>query len=433
MRKVCVVNLVSFLFLFVLECQFYLAPSLIPGAVRGVIAGKDYQEGDLVDLSVSLVMPSDLISHWQLFNYVYSSNVESFSMALFGAGMLYNHMNPKNLDNYWHSTPSIDAETYRDIYAHPYTAYTEVEYVANRRIQMGEELFASYGDGSDWFTARGIELSPLDYDSDHPPRYSHEFLSENGHCMTNIEVKNSSIPLAGRGIFARKAFKKGEIVSISPVLVIPKHDLEPTASHSVFLNYCFLVPNTDLALFPIGLGGLINHGGTSSNVEIDWFDWSSLSSSPPARLNWTAGELEENPFAPLDFQYIATQDIAPGEEILLNYGLKWEEAWGAYLEGLKQYWLEFGSSGVVIGPQFRSAIEITSNMFLPPHLQATPCVGKHGCGSSKKDLPNGLKQKAKEREVRQRELQQGKEFIEKHFKISVNDNKEASSTAGGEL
>lgn len=358
-------------------------------------------------------------------------------MALFGAGMLYNHMHPKNLDNYWHSTPNIDAETYRDIYAHPFTTYTEVEYVANRPIRMGEELFASYGEGSEWFTARGIELSPLDYDPSSPPLYSQEFLVENGHCMSNIEVKNSSIPLAGQGIFARKAFKKGEIVSISPVLVIPKHDLESTASHSVFFNYCFLVPDTDLALFSFGLAGLINHGGISSNVEIDWFDWSSLSSSPPARLNWTAQELEENPFAPLDFQYIATQDIAPGEEILLNYGLKWEEAWELYLEGLKQYWLEFGSSGVVIGPQFRSSMEITSEMLFPPHLQSTPCVGKHGCGSSKIDFSNDWRQKhlkAREREVRQREYQKGKDFIQKHFQISVDDNnKEASSSAGGEL
>jgi hypothetical protein len=403
---------------------------MIPGAARGVIAGKDFQEGDLVDLSVSLVIPSDLINHWQLFNYVYSSNVESFSMALFGAGMLYNHMSPKNLDNYWHTTPNIDAETYRDIYAHPYSTYTDIEYIANRRIRVGEELFASYGEGDEWFISRGIKLSPIDYDANNPPMYSLEYLEQHGHCMTDIEVRNSSIPLAGRGIFAKKPFKKGDLVSISPVLVLPKHNVDETASHSVLINYCYLIPHTDLALFPIGLGGLINHGGKSSNVELDWFDWSSPSSVTPERLSWSAEKLEANPFAPLDLQYIATEDIASGEELLLNYGVSWEETWLSYLEGMKRYWSEFGSSGVVIGPQFRSAIEITSAMIFPPQLQATPCVGTKGCLQHSIDVSFERNRKVaiKREEVAIRqEFEKGKEFIEKYFQSSVTEDEKTAS------
>jgi hypothetical protein len=404
---------------------------MIPGAARGVIAGKDFEEGDLVDLSVSLMIPSDLINHWQLFNYVYSANVDSFSMALFGAGMLYNHMNPKNLDNYWHTTPHADAETYRDIYAHPYTTYTDIEYVANRPIRMGEELFASYGEGEDWFTSRGIKLSPVKYDPSNPPRYSQEFLEQQGHCMSDIEVRNSSIPLAGRGVFARRSFKKGEIVSISPVLVLPKHNLDDTTSHSVIINYCYAIPETDMALFPIGLGGLINHGGRSSNVELNWFDWSAYSSEPsssssftPERLSWSAVKLEANPFAPLDLQYIATQDIASGEEVLLDYGVGWEESWVAYLEGMKRYWSEFGSSGVVIGPQFRSMIEITSDMAFPPNLRSPPCIGKRGCPSRDDAFATSFDQRRKmeiqkEEEVTRQDLEKGKKFIEKYFKSSV--------------
>lgn len=374
-------------------------------------------------------MPSELISHWQLFNYVYGANVDSFSMALFGAGMLYNHLNPKNLNNYWHTTPNIDAEIYRDIYAHPYTTYTDVEYVANRPIRMGEELFASYGDGNDWFASRGIEFSPLEYDPNNPPTYSADYLRQNGHCMTEIEVKNSSIPLAGRGIFAKKPFKKGDLVSISPLLVVPKHDLETTAPHSVLMNYCFIIPNSDLALYPIGLGGLINHGGIHSNVEIDWYDWLTGTSNPE-RLSWSAEKLESNPFAPLDFQYVATKDIAAGDEILLNYGLRWEETWKEYLEGIKKYWLEFGSDGIVIGPQFRSTIDITSNITIPPHLQSVRCVGKRGCLPKKLKEPRNLFPKLgsnsmeKEKEDHQNEIQKGKEFIEKYFQSSVQDKSE---------
>jgi len=435
------------------ECSLYLAPSLIPGAVRGVFSGKKLYNGDLVDLSVSLVIPSDMISHWQLFNYVYSANAELFSMALFGAGMLYNHMNPKNLDNYWHETPPLDSETYRNIYSYPHTTYTNVEYIANREIQLGEELFASYGEGNDWFTARGIDITPISYynnDNDNgndnnniPPVYKLEDLKQYGHCMTDIEVLNSTIPLAGLGIFATKSFKKGEIVTISPILVLPKHEVESTKLHSVLYNYCLTIPDTDITFFPIGLGGLINHGGKKSNVDINWFDWSTLNPSSSSSssslsslsqksnilhyseiLNRTGSELERCQFAPLDLQYIATRDIEKGEEILLNYGLNWENSWKKYLLAMESYLENYGDINLVIGPQFRHMIEINENI-IPEHLKNLECIGSKGCTKNgKRDLStikNANKWIDKSKNILLKEFQEAKEFIQNNF---INFNHE---------
>ncbi len=60
--------------------------------------------------------------------------------------------------------------------------------------------------------------------------------------------------------------------NISPVLIIPKHMLDKTASTSVLMNYCMISDKntSDVALLAIGLGGIMNHGGADANVQIKW-------------------------------------------------------------------------------------------------------------------------------------------------------------------
>lgn len=68
---VCVMSSSMLLYLsllgFVLseDCQFYLAPSLIPGASRGIFAGVNFSKG-LVELSSTLIVDSDVIENTQV-------------------------------------------------------------------------------------------------------------------------------------------------------------------------------------------------------------------------------------------------------------------------------------------------------------------------------------------------------------------------------
>ena len=130
-------------------------------------------------------------------------------------------------------------------------------FYSKKNLSVGEEIFASYGDSS-WFSARNIPYRHQDISE--IPLISAEELRESGHCLTDIAVKQSSIPLAGKGVFAKKNFKKGDVINISPVIPLPKHTIDATSHSSVLINYCIVSKqdNVDVALLPIGLGSMMN-------------------------------------------------------------------------------------------------------------------------------------------------------------------------------
>jgi hypothetical protein len=183
----------------------------------------------------------------------------------------------------------------------------------------GSELFTNYG--KQWFKDRHMKRSTPVVDSS--MSYTLDELKAWGHCLTDIHVAESAIPFAGKGVFASKSFRQGEVVSVSPVLVLPRHALEMEAEHSVLLNYCITSPDlpataaaaataptatsdadadadataadaadadapavdameageevaapanaSDVALLPLGQAGMMNHGAAGvANVVMDW-------------------------------------------------------------------------------------------------------------------------------------------------------------------
>ena len=79
------------------SCELYLAPSFIKGAGRGVFAGVDFYKEQAVTIEQSLTMKYDIVKDTQLNFYTYNTEDEINAMALFGASMLFNHHNPKNM------------------------------------------------------------------------------------------------------------------------------------------------------------------------------------------------------------------------------------------------------------------------------------------------------------------------------------------------
>jgi hypothetical protein len=214
-----------------------------------------------------------------------------------------------------------------------------------------------------------------------------EELKKTGHCLTDIRMKTSTITGADQGLFAVRSFSTGEVVSISPVLVMGKHILSRSDANSVLVNYALSVNGSDVSLIPFGRAGMANHGGSSANLRVEWYDWPSRRSGgmPLILSEKTIEELESAPFAPLDVSYRALRDISEGEELTIDYGPAWEAAWSQYVKDLASWTDAMKDAATALSelqqPVFRHTIGIDASMY--PSSWYIPCIG-HDCALSRK-------------------------------------------------
>lgn len=341
------------------ECELWLGPSTLPGVPgRGVISGTQLLNETALEPLVTLSVPYDAVRYWSLANYVFAHEEEEQSLVVFGIGMLVNHLSDPIMYHYWsEEEPAHSAESYWT----PSTMSSSVVYETLRDVKKGEELFISYG-GDEWFTDREIPLSKeTDRDnSNSAPAVlvGDEYLHEHAHCLTDVFVSESDKPMTFYGLFARRAFKKGEIVTVSPLLPLPAEEVEHLFDESVLMNYCISSPGSKVAMLPIGYAALMNHD-QHPNVKMDWFSWPSH--RPPwAAENDTTYEFDEevglgrdnlrkcleadpaelifeSNFSSMDLQFVATRDIAPEEEITLDYGVNWINKWADYMSASLSY------------------------------------------------------------------------------------------------
>lgn len=103
-------------------------------------------------------------------------------------------------------------------------------------------------------------------------------------------VKKSSIPNSGRGVFANKDFKKGEIVEVCPLI----SDKNENIKNSVVKDYTFKNKFKDEEVLVFGLCSMYNHSD-NYNIEHD--------QDGKGNMIYTAG-----------------RDIKKGEELYVNYG-----------------------------------------------------------------------------------------------------------------
>lgn len=107
-----------------------------------------------------------------------------------------------------------------------------------------------------------------------------------------VEVRTS--PVHGRGIFARKGFRKGETIETVPTIKYNKVD--EFTDKSVLTHYD--IHYKDGHALPLGYGALYNH---ADSHNADW--------------HWDEGG---------DLVIQANKDIRKGEEVFVNYG---EQYW----------------------------------------------------------------------------------------------------------
>jgi SET domain-containing protein len=108
-----------------------------------------------------------------------------------------------------------------------------------------------------------------------------------------IEVKR--VKGKGRGVFARRLIRKGELIEKVPMIVFPAEEFETGLSGTRLANYCFAWGRGTVAL-ALGYGSIYNH-----------------SYRPNARYD---------DVGPRTKTFTALRDIKPGEEITVNYNGK---------------------------------------------------------------------------------------------------------------
>jgi hypothetical protein len=123
-------------------------------------------------------------------------------------------------------------------------------------------------------------------------------------------------------------------------------DRDELVGYQIMLNYCWKHEESTLYLCPYGAGvNYVNHGSshgddndndtkTTANVRLQWAadgvmgHNASWLNKPPAAMGYHASP-------GLFIDLVATRDILPGEEILMDYGPAWEDAWQEHLEHWK--------------------------------------------------------------------------------------------------
>ena len=171
-----------------------------------------------------------------------------------------------------------------------------------------------------------------------------EWMNENGQCMDNIRDGVSNIPDAGRGAFANRFIPEGGLVTPAPLIHLPnrssltiyehmitpagkwKRNVDLPSHHQLLLNYCFGHRDSSLLLCPYGyLNHLINHDHKNPNTKIVWTDKKRLRHPEWFEMPVTDWGTEFHSGLALDF--VALRNIEEGEEITIDYGIEWENAW----------------------------------------------------------------------------------------------------------
>jgi len=173
---------------------------------------------------------------------------------------------------------------------------------------------------------------------------SAEWLEKNGLCLDNIKEDASTVKQAGRGAFATRSIKKSSVIAPMPLVHIQRkhmhmyHFDEETDTNyyigeQLLLNYCYGHKNSSLLFFPYSPSvNFINHDGKSPNAMIRW---SSLPNHRSEWLEYSVDELVGEYTAGLILEVVALRDIAPGEEVFIDYGHDWQEAWDAHVRDWK--------------------------------------------------------------------------------------------------
>lgn len=188
---------------------------------------------------------------------------------------------------------------------------------------------------------------------------SQKWLQKHAVCVDNLESKTSTISNAGRGAFATRDIKTGGIIAPVPTLHIADdellqmfdiiqvedeegkksdiYDKNKSRGQQLLLNYCFGHPESSLLLFPISpVVTQINHAPPEkANARLSWSNNLFWGNSPDLQ-DLTPEELSQYHHVGITLELYALRDIEQGDEVFIDYGFLWEEAWNDYMQNYEK-------------------------------------------------------------------------------------------------
>jgi hypothetical protein len=189
---------------------------------------------------------------------------------------------------------------------------------------------------------------------------SQDWLKEHGLCVDNLVVEKSTIPDAGRGAFARRAIKSGDVISPVPMLpvlneevfeqyTITKEEIDAknkskvvfdenaaSTGYHLLYNYAYGHPESTLMLIPLApMVNYVNHANDPSqvNAHLQWAKHEDLYNDH-ALHDLDIERIRTKNTRRVTMELVALKDINVGDEILINYGDDWAAAYAEY----KQQW-----------------------------------------------------------------------------------------------
>ena len=166
------------------------------------------------------------------------------------------------------------------------------------------------------------------------------WLEDHGWCIDHLRVAPSTIPDAGRGAFARHSLHAGQVVAPVPLQSFRDRSVfQNTQPEQLYTNYCLQPKGSKMTFFPYGPAfNLINHPDVHAPKQ-------SARGQPNVHLQWSSSNMHQASWLDLSYddfwevttpgglilEVVASRDIEAGEEILLDYGNDWEEAWKAHV------------------------------------------------------------------------------------------------------
>jgi SET domain len=184
------------------------------------------------------------------------------------------------------------------------------------------------------------------------------WLQKHGTCGDHIGVAPSTLRQAGQGAFARRELPQGTIVTTLPLIHIPDrtvlemYKFKPQDAlpgrvmpvpdrelglqgYQIMLNYCMGHRSSTLLLCPYGpQASYVNHNQSRANVKLVWSD-PARGNHKPSLLHMSVAALDADPSAKLSMDVVATREILKGEEIFMDYGDEWEDAWQQHVRNWK--------------------------------------------------------------------------------------------------
>ncbi|KAL3914324.1 MAG: hypothetical protein SGILL_006146 [Bacillariaceae sp.] len=223
-----------------------------------------------------------------------------------------------------------------------------------------------------------------------------EWLQTNGYCTDTLEVRNSAIPDAGRGGFAKRSFAQEERILPLPLLQIPRSSLDifgkgkVTESRQLLLNYCFGQTNSSLLLMPYSSSaGFINHAsGTRANAKVVWAETDS-DPSDFHRDEWMSlppEELLKNERTGLLMHVVALRDISEGEEVTIDYGQDWADAWEKHFVN----WNDDDHAHDISATELNESEDVIRTIFEDPYPPGvdTACHYRFGSTADERNAKN---------------------------------------------